>query len=150
MDVDDGEGAGNTESRETESVRTGGVVWGRMNPRKFSTRDRERFGGTSRAASRSSGFVAADLGSEPRDELGSTNKDGSSSVSASGLAVFDPPREPVADEHWESTVGESNKHSGLGTTPTCSTLVIQSSASVGGALLGCTLRVALTACVNST
>lgn len=25
-DVDDGEGAGNTESRETESVRTGGVV----------------------------------------------------------------------------------------------------------------------------
>lgn len=92
----DGEGAGNTESRETESVRTGGVVWGRMNPRKFSTRDRERFGGTSRAASRSSGFVAADLGSEPGDELESAR---SSSVSASGLAGFDPSREPVADEH---------------------------------------------------
>lgn len=115
-----------------------------MKPRKFSTRDRERFGGTSRAASRSSGFVD-DLGSEPGDKLGSASKDGSSSVSASGLAVNDPSREPVADEHWEITVGESNKTSGPGTTPTCSTLVMQSNASVGGALPGCTLRVALAA-----
>ena len=138
---------GNTESRETESVRTGGVVWGRMNPRKFSTRDLERFGGTSRAASRSSGFVTTDLWSEPGDKLGSASEVGSSSVSASGLAAFDPSREPVADEHWEAlpTVGESNKHSGLGTTPTCSTVVIQSNASVGGALLCCALRVALAA-----
>jgi len=98
VDVDDGVGAGNTDRRETESVRTGGVVWGSMNPRKFSTKDRERFGGTSRAASRSSGFVTADLGSEPDDEQVSGSEDGSSSVYSSGLAAFDPSREPVADE----------------------------------------------------
>ena len=47
LDVDDGVGAGNTERRETECVRNGGAGWGRMKPRKLSTKDRERFGGTS-------------------------------------------------------------------------------------------------------
>ena len=152
MDVEDGVGAGNTDRRETESVRSGGVEWGRMNPRKFSTKDRERFGGTSRPASSSSGFVKAGLESELNgdSEQASGREDGSSSASASGLAAFDPSREPVADEHWETTVGESNKQSGLGATPTCSILVMQSSASVGGTLYSCALRVDLTVCVNST
>jgi hypothetical protein len=92
VDVDEGVGAGHTERRETESVRTGGLEWGRMNPRKFSTKDRERFGG-------SSGFVTADLGSEPDDEQVSGSEDGSSSVYSSGLAALDPSREPEADEH---------------------------------------------------
>jgi hypothetical protein len=47
VDVDDGVGAGNTERRETECVRNGGTEWGRMKPRKPSTNDRERLGGTS-------------------------------------------------------------------------------------------------------
>lgn len=149
VDVEDGVDAGNTDRRETESVRTGGLEWGRMNPRKFSTKDRERFGGTSRTASSSSGFVMTDLGSEldGDSEQASGSEDGSSSTSARGLA-FDPSREPVADEHWETTVGESNKQSGLGDT--CSILVMQSNASVGGTLHSCALRVDLTVCVNST
>jgi len=122
-----------------------------MNPRKFSTKDRERFGGTSRPASSSSGFVMTGFESEldGDSEQASGSEDGSSSASASGLA-FDPSREPVADEHWETTVGESNKQSGLGATPSCSTLVMQSNASVGGILHSCALRVDLTVCVNST
>lgn len=115
-----------------------------MKPRKFSTNDRERFGGTSRAASRSSDFVPIDLGSEPDGESVSGSEDGSSSASASGLVALDPSREPVADEHWETTVGESNEPSRLGTTtPTCSTLVMQSNAR-GGTLASSTLRVTLT------
>ena len=130
-------------------MRTGGVEWGRINPRKFSIRERERFGGTSRAASRSSDFVTPDLGSELDGEQASGSEDGSSSAPASGLAVFDPSREPVIDEHWETTVGDSNEQSGLGATPTCSTLVMQSNASVGGTLHDGALRVALTVCVIS-
>jgi hypothetical protein len=138
VEVDGEVGAGNTERRETESVRNGGVEWGRMKPRKLSTNDRERFGGTSRAASRSSDFVPKNLGSEPEV---SGSEDGNSSASASGLAELDPSREPVADEH---TVGESNELSRLGTTtPTCSTFMMQSNAR-GGTLACCTLRVALT------
>jgi hypothetical protein len=109
-----------------------------MNPRTFSTKDRERFGGTSRTSSRSSGLGPRDLGSEPDDEHVSGREDGSSTASVSGLAAFDPTREPVDDEHWETTIGESNKPSGLGTsdtTPTCSTLVIQSNASAKGTTL---------------
>ena len=94
-DVDDEVGEGNTERRETESVRIGGGEWGRMNPRKLSTKDRERFGGSSRAASRPSEH----LGSEPDGEQVSGSEDGSSSASASGLAALDPSRETVADEH---------------------------------------------------
>jgi hypothetical protein len=152
LDVEDDVDEGNTDRRETESVRSGGVEWGRMNPRKFSTKDRERFGGASRAASNSSGFAMAALESEldGDGEQASGREHGSSRASASGLAAFDPSREPVADEHWETTVGESNKQSGLGATPTCSTLVMQSNASVGGTLHGCALRVILTVCVNST
>ncbi len=64
VDVDDGGvGAGSKERRETEYVRNGGVEWGRMKPRKLSTKDRERFGGTS-PARRSSVLVPKDLGSE--------------------------------------------------------------------------------------
>jgi hypothetical protein len=121
-----------------------------MNPRKFSTKDRERFGGISRAASSSSGLVTAGLGSEVDDEQASGNDDGSSSAPVSGLAAFDPSPEPVVDEHWETAIGESNKESGLGAIPTCSTLVMKSNASVGGILHGCALRVALTDGVNST
>jgi len=148
-DGDDGEegeaGTGNTERRETECVRKGGVEWGRMKPRKLSTNDLERFGGTSRAASRSSDFVPIDLRSEPDGEQVSGSEVGSSSASASGLAELDPSREPVADEHWETTVGEStNGPSRLGTTtPTCSTFIMQSNAR-GGTLASSTLRMTLT------
>jgi hypothetical protein len=100
IDVDDdGVGVGSKERRETEYVRNGGVEWGRMKPRKLSTKDRERFGGTSRAASRSSVLVPKDLGSELDGEQVSGSEDGSSSASASGLAALEPSREPVADEH---------------------------------------------------
>jgi hypothetical protein len=86
-----------------------------------------------------------DLGSEPDGRHVSGNEDGSSSASASGLAALDPSREPVADEHWERTVGESNKPSGLGTggiITTCPAPVTQSNASTG-TLAGRALRVAL-------
>jgi len=123
-----------------------------MKPRKLSTKDRERFGGTSRGASRSSVLLPKDFGSEGDGEHVSGSEDGSSSASASGLAALDPPREPVPDEHWEMTVvGESNNPSGLGTGGTiaiCSALITQSNPSTG-TLTGRALRVALTDWVRS-
>jgi len=121
-------------------VRTGGFELGRMNPRKLSTKDRERFGGTSRKVSRSPAFLGTDLDGE--HESG-----GSSSASANGLAALELPRDPVIDEHWEVTIGESNKSPGLCTRETIpsSTLVMHSSASAGGPLSGCGLREDLSA-----
>ena len=145
---DDGEdGAGNRGRRETESVRTGGLELGRINPRKLSIKDRERFGGSdSRAASRSSEPVSIDLSSEPDGEEESGREGGNSSTSDRGLAALEPARDPVVDEHWEITIGESNKPSVLGTmvgTPSCSTLVMHSSTSAGDTLPCNALRAGL-------
>lgn len=119
-------------------MRTGGFELGRMNPRKLSTKDRERFGGTSRRVSRSPAFASWGLGTGLDGEQESG---GSSSASANGLAPLELPRDPVTDEHWEVTIGESNKSLGLcvrGTIP--SSTPVNSSASIGGPSFGCSLR----------
>ena len=121
-------------------MRMGGFELGRMNPRKLSTKDRERFGNTSREVSRSPAFVSWGLETDGEQE-----SSGRSSASANGLAALELPRDPVTDEHWEVTIGESNKSPGLGTTTPSSTLVMQSSASTGGPLSGCGLRADMSA-----